>query len=303
LAYYAHRMPADAGTTESAPPAAKTSATSGTTDAASSTPRGAVQGVAILQGVDFVLTDPLGRRFGYLNDGTLLNEIPAAFYSGGGAFQQFLIEHSIPGQYQVQLRSHGGNVSTAIAGTADAGLWEGALPDGGLQTLTITVLGVIGDADDNELVNRTDLDTLAMHWQQSGDWVDGDFSGDSLVNLSDLVLLGHYWSGTQATLDEGLTAHGLPQVYVPVPVPGDANHDGRVDDLDASILGAHWLHSGNWLDGDFNGDGNVNDADAAILAAHWGEGVGEESVPEPGSLALLAGMAVMGMVYLRRRDV
>jgi hypothetical protein len=46
---------------------------------------------------------------------------------------------------------------------------------------------------------------------------------------------------------------------------------------------------------------NVNDADAAILAAHWGEGVGEESVPEPGSLALLAGMAVMGMVYLRRR--
>jgi hypothetical protein len=45
----------------------------------------------------------------------------------------------------------------------------------------------------------------------------------------------------------------------------------------------------------------VNDADVAILAAHWGEGVGEESVPEPGGLALLAGMAVMGLVYSRRR--
>jgi hypothetical protein len=50
-----------------------------------------------------------------------------------------------------------------------------------------------------------------------------------------------------------------------------------------------------------NGDHNVNDADAAILAAHWGEGMGEESVPEPSSLALLAGVVVMGMVYLRRR--
>jgi hypothetical protein len=44
-----------------------------------------------------------------------------------------------------------------------------------------------------------------------------------------------------------------------------------------------------------------DDSDAAILAAHWGEGVGEESVPEPGSLALLVGMAVMGTVCLRRR--
>jgi hypothetical protein len=50
-------------------------------------------------------------------------------------------------------------------------------------------------------------------------------------------------------------------------------------------------------------NGNINDADAAILAAHWGEGVGEASVPEPGSLALLAGIAVMGVICLRRRKV
>jgi hypothetical protein len=50
-----------------------------------------------------------------------------------------------------------------------------------------------------------------------------------------------------------------------------------------------------------NGDHSVSDADAAILAAHWGEGTGEAEVPEPGSLVLLAGIAVMGMIYLRRR--
>jgi hypothetical protein len=47
----------------------------------------------------------------------------------------------------------------------------------------------------------------------------------------------------------------------------------------------------------------VNDVDAAILAAHWGEGTGEAEVPEPGSLALLTGIVLMGVVYLRRREV
>jgi hypothetical protein len=47
-------------------------------------------------------------------------------------------------------------------------------------------------------------------------------------------------------------------------------------------------------------DGMVNGADAAILAAHWGEGTSEAEVPEPGSLALLAGMVVMGAVCWRR---
>ena len=63
----------------------------------------------------------------------------------------------------------------------------------------------------------------------------------------------------------------------PAPMPGDANRDGVVDDVDASILGANWLvpSGATWADGDFNSDGKVDDRDAAILAAHWtggGEG-------------------------------
>jgi hypothetical protein len=96
---------------------------------------------------------------------------------------------------------------------------------------------------------------------------------------------------------------GFRVASIAEPRPGDANGDGWVDDKDASILGAHWLQMGDahFFDGDFNDDGVVTDLDAAILAAHWSEGVGEASVPEPGSLALMAGMAVMGMFYFRRR--
>jgi hypothetical protein len=46
----------------------------------------------------------------------------------------------------------------------------------------------------------------------------------------------------------------------------------------------------------------VNDADAAILAAHWGEGVGEESVPEPATaVSLLLGLLTVAAIAARHR--
>ena len=91
-------------------------------------------------------------------------------------------------------------------------------------------------------------------------------------------------------------------VLVDPGLPGDANGDGVVDDADASILGAHWLQMGGatWRDGDFDDDGNVNDADAAILAGHWNEHRGEQSVPEPAGLVLLAA-GVLSVLIVRSR--
>ena len=83
--------------------------------------------------------------------------------------------------------------------------------------------------------------------------------------------------------------------------PGDANRDGTVDDIDASIVAAHWrMPSGaTWRDGDFNGDFRVDDRDAAILAAHWSPTGESAETPEPSSAVLLVGL-LLGMVMFRR---
>jgi len=89
----------------------------------------------------------------------------------------------------------------------------------------------------------------------------------------------------------------------PLTLPGDADSNNRVDEADAAILAANWGQSGDWTTGDFNGDGTINALDASILAANWGDHNPLDSavgVPEPGNLALLAAMAIIGLLRRRR---
>ena len=52
-------------------------------------------------------------------------------------------------------------------------------------------------------------------------------------------------------------------------VPGDANHDGGVDDDDLSLLLASWGEDVGWGNGNFNGDDTVDDDDLSLLLASW----------------------------------
>ena len=88
-------------------------------------------------------------------------------------------------------------------------------------------------------------------------------------------------------------------------VAGDATGDGKVNLSDLSVLGSNWEQSGSsigWDQGDFTDDETVNLSDLSVLGSNWGygettEGVG--SVPEPSTLAMLFGAAVV--VWLGRR--
>ena len=95
---------------------------------------------------------------------------------------------------------------------------------------------------------------------------------------------------------------GTIHAYV-VTIPGDANGDGAVDDLDLTALVTHWQQYGGLAEGDFNGDGFISQLDLTVLATAWPGGPGPDAsgttpggdvsaVPEPATLSLLALLAL-----------
>ena len=63
--------------------------------------------VGLLDPVDFIITDPLGRRLGYAPSIGEVNEIPGAFYTGDAPGELFLIPDRVPGEYQLTLYGKG----------------------------------------------------------------------------------------------------------------------------------------------------------------------------------------------------
>jgi len=83
-----------------------------------------------------------------------------------------------------------------------------------------------------------------------------------------------------------------------LPLPGDANLDGRVDGADYTLWADNYQSSGaGWGGGDFNGDNSTNGADYTIWADNY-TGASNSAVPEPAALSLLA---LGSLVLIRRR--
>jgi len=132
----------------------------------------------------------------------------------------------------------------------------------------------------------------ARNIYQPGDWMTSYFSQEGLIFLS----------MTQAWMQHWLMSNGMMSPmgdqWGALPVPGDANGDGSIDDLDAAILADHWgAGNATWAMGDFDRDGVVGPADASILAANWQLGTEQTSasvpVPCTALLAMLGAAALL----------
>ncbi|MBN2024147.1 MAG: PEP-CTERM sorting domain-containing protein [Pirellulales bacterium] len=184
--------------------------------------------------------------------------------------------------------AHGGMVS--VGSGDDLTIDSDLSGDSFINMSTGGMLALYGDADDSldaflGLVEGTDA---IRYWDDAiADWagITGAMAGED------------YWL---RYLTEGDLA-GYTMLTVGA-VPGDTNHDGRVDAADAAALAASWLQQGGWDDGDFNADGWIDDLDLAILAANWRPAAGSPAVPEPGTLAMVAtALALVAAMIARRR--
>jgi hypothetical protein len=69
------------------------------------------------------------------------------------------------------------------------------------------------------------------------------------------------------TDNDGLTNSTSQKVIIWI--AGDANGDGKVNILDASLVGIKW--AGTDPCSDLNNDGKVNILDASIIGLNWGK--------------------------------
>jgi hypothetical protein len=117
-----------------------------------------------------------------------------------------------------------------------------------------------------------------------------------------------YWNDTT---DDDMHVQSYLVEYAgsePSFLPGDANRDWTVNVVDLTLLLNNYNKTGMvWADGDFNGDATVNAADLTALLNNYNKTYGAgvvagTAVPEPGSLAMLAGIALTSSLYGWRKQ-
>lgn len=144
-----------------------------------------------LDPVDFVITDPIGRRLGYTAELGELDEIPDSFFTGDGDVEQFIILDPIAGEYQVQLVGVGEPVNAAFGGSIPGEFFQGFLDVGETHDLFFVLIDPCPwDLNDDNNVSTFDLIALFEQWGTDGP---ADFDQSGFVNIVDILILFANW--------------------------------------------------------------------------------------------------------------
>lgn len=99
--------------------------------------------VFIIDPVDFVVSDPQGRRVGYTEATGTVNEVPGAYYSGNGPVELIVLPVTEDGDYNVQLTGLGGDFNysaTVVNGSSvTTTIFSDTLGEGAGESVAINV--------------------------------------------------------------------------------------------------------------------------------------------------------------------
>ena len=155
--------------------------------------------------VDFIITDPVGRRLGHAPGIGSIREIPGAFYSGDGTYEQVLIPNPLPGNYSIELFGKNLPLRVAFSDYTDSQSSElEKLRKGSSQKVVQAVLprsGVRGDLNNDGFVNSTDLNLLKLQPKSYSNSSNDprDINNDGIISTSDVIALERLLSPPDAS--------------------------------------------------------------------------------------------------------